>query len=373
MKLIKKISTLVVSVLSIALLLPITIHGEETIATSDYELNGEAPLCKGSNLAELTTDAMQWYAKSNNVYKKSAFSLVGEHVITGSLPKGEITSSDIDKVIADAKMIEVEFEGGDIYRLLEASVSNSPDKDEFFIYPSNLSYVIDPLQPGIPEDRRHSETFSKILGVKLDNNKPLEWIESYRVVLDLDTFNHYKDIFTEYKMIVEESDAVSIREIVKSYLSEETRGVVLDLYKNPTGDGRIKVITDSLVSYDEDSKTFSYTLSKDIHEGKETYWIAVPEEVLPKKLKGIIGNRLYRGRFVATIDEEEIECAETRYNVIVPISKKENTFSLKYSEVIGNTTNLIIMVGMLVFLVITGALFIGSQRLKAKKASKIYK
>ena len=42
---------------------------EEKVADSSFPLVAEEATCMGSNLAELTADAMQWYAAGNEPYR----------------------------------------------------------------------------------------------------------------------------------------------------------------------------------------------------------------------------------------------------------------------------------------------------------------
>lgn len=347
-------------------LLPI--HAEDSsIATSNFDLTNPTHTCIGSNLAELTADAMRQYASSNSPYKKVDVALVSEQVFTGSIPAGDITETQIQEAIADVKMVEMNVPGKYLILALEKSSLNAPNQDSNFLTSSNVSYVIDPSQPGIPEDSRYSESFARNLALTLGEKDTIEWFENYRIVIDATALSYFEELLgEEMKYVVEETEAVSLPEVVTYYLQTTLKGQVPTSYKSPYGDGRLKVITPSTITYNEEEKDYSFSVDQ-LQEG--ITWIAVPESVLNKRLQGIIGNRLYRGTFMATFDGEEIACDETRYNVIVPVTAKQGTFSLKYNEIIGNTVNLMILLGATFMMSMTFLLFMASNRKKTRQRS----
>ncbi len=347
----------------------------DIIAASDYELSAAGPTCLGSNLADLTADAMRWYAGRSGPYKKADFAWVSEAVFTGSIPAGEITEAAVRKAIdPDAVMVEIKTSGGQIMRALENTVARVPEADEHFVTPANLAYVIDMSQPGIPADQRYSEKTSKILGLDtLDDKEDISWIENYRLVLDAGSLAFLPGLLEEdASVVVAEENAAAVSDIVIAYLRDGLKGTVTETYMDARGDERILVVSPSEVVFDEESNTYTYRLSTEIRDDSGIYRIAVPEDKLSRKLQGIIGNRLYRGSFRGKFDgsDEGIVCAETRYNVIIPVTAPEGTFTLSYNEIIGNTGNLLVLLaGMAVFALIIGIAYL-FNRAGSRKYSK---
>ena len=361
MSVLKKAGTALAAAVLLAGSMAVTARADgDIIAVSDYDLTAAGPTCLGSNLADLTADAMRWYAGKNGPYKKADFAWVSEAVFTGSIPAGEISEAAIRNAIAeDAVMVEIKTTGGQIMRALEATVANVPEADPDFVTPANLAYVIDMSQPGIPADERYSEKKSKILGLDtLDDDENMSWIENYRVVLDAGSLAYLPNLLEEdATMVVEQENGVSLREIVTAYLRDGLKGTVTETYADEHGDGRILVVSPSEVIFDEENNSYEYKLRTEIKDDKGIYWIAVPEDKLSRKLQGIIGNRLYRGSFRVKFNgsEEDIICAQTRYNVIIPVTEPTGSFTLAYNEIIGNTGNLLILLaGMAVFGLIIG-------------------
>ena len=315
---------------------------EAIVIESPYSLEIGEATCYGSNLANITADAMQWYSTKNDIYNKSNFSLVSEKVFVDSIPAGTLTEDDIRAAFrSDAVMVEIKTAGGQLYRAIDSSVQNAPEADEKFVTPGNLTYIINPSQPGIPEGKRYDEDTSRLLSVIMGTRSDIGWIDNYRVVSDQYFVENYPNLTESGIIEVSKEEGVPIADVVIAYIREELNGTVSENYSNPLGDQRIRLITAADISFNEETEIYTYELKVDELNDKYDYLMAVPEALLTRKLQGIIGNSFYQQSFLANFDgqEEIVRCDDTLHTVIIPVTNKSGTFSLSYGRAPGDKSN----------------------------------
>ena len=317
---------------------------EEKVADSSFPLVAEEATCMGSNLAELTADAMQWYAAGNEPYEKADFSLVSEKVFAGSIPSGVITEADIRAAFReDALMIEVNCAGGRLLRVIDDSTLNLPAADDHFLTPGNLSYIIDPSQPGFPAGNRYDEDTARVLSVVLGKKSDIGWVQNYTVAMDSFTLEAFPDLNATGEAVkISAEDGIPIADVVIAYMRETMNGTVSEKYADAHGDGRFVVIAGADLTYDEDNDIYTYELHEDIPEDAENQLLAVPESMLTKKLRGVLDNPFYQRSFLArfTGDDSVAVCTETSHNVLVPVTEKAGTFVLSYGNAPGQKSNI---------------------------------
>ena len=315
---------------------------EETVAESSFPLvTGEAT-CLGSNLADLTADAMQWYAANNGLYKKSDFSLVSEKVFTGSIPAGVLTEEDIRAAFrSDAVMVEIKAAGGRFLRVMDDASLNVPEADEHYVTPGNLRYTIDPSQPGFPQGERYSEETARVLSIVKGKRSDVGWINNYRVVADQYLLEISPELLEYGEVEVSAEDGVPIADIVIAYMHDSMNGAVSDQYADPYGDDRVRVITGAALEYDAESGIYTYEMDSEPADNGHTTWLAVPEALLTKKHQGIIGNSFYTRSFLAQFEGQDqvTVCDETIHNVLVPVTRKSGKFTLSYGTAPGQKAN----------------------------------
>lgn len=316
---------------------------DETIAESSVPLvTGEAT-CLGSNLADLTADAMLWYSANNDQYKKADFSLVSEKVFAGTIPAGTLTEADIRAAFReDAVMIEVKSAGGRWLKAIDESTLNVPAADVRFVTPANLRYIIQPSQPGMEEGKRYDEETARILSVILGKKSDIGWVQNYTAVTDQYLLEASPALTaTGGVEEVSAADGVPIADIVIAYIRETMNGTIPDRYASEHGDDRITVLADANIEYNEETAVYTYELKEDIPDYKDFILLPVPESLLTKKHRGIIGNSFYTQSFLAqfTGQEDVIECQETIHNVLVPVTEKSGSFILAYGTAPGQKAN----------------------------------
>lgn len=315
----------------------------EKIAESSFPLETGEATCLGSNLADLTADAMLWYAANNDSYKKADFSLVSEKVFAGAIPSGTLTEDDIRAAFrADAVMIEVKSAGGRWLKAIDDSTQNTPAADDGFVTPGKLSYIIQPSQPGMEEGKRYDEETARILSVVLGTKSDIGWVQNYTAVTDQYLLEAAPALTaTGGVEEVSAADAVPIADVVITYIRETMNGTIADRYADVHGDERVTVLADASIVYDEESTVYTYELTEDIPAHKDFLWLAVPESLLTKKHRGIIGNAFYTQSFLAQFSgrEDVVECRETVHNVLVPVTEKTGSFILAYGTAPGQKVN----------------------------------
>lgn len=330
-----------------ALLPALTIvRAEEPVQLqSPYELKFNETGAKGSSLADLTVDAMHWYSKAGSGYKNASYSFAGDELFIGSLPEGTWTDADLEAALSDTKVLEIKIKGRYLVEGLENCIRDAIEKDGPFVTPQGMKFIINPDQPGLAPDERYHERTAFLEKIVLKDNTRFDQTREYRVMMDAATF-HSQAKFTENAaMLVDEAEAVTVREVVKAFVEKDMGGRVIENYANPLGDGRVRVTSAAELTYDEENDLYHYTVTRAFESEDGNCWIAVPEDLLKRKLQGIIGNSLYRGSFYTSVNGgEELTGDASRYHVLVPVDQKSGTFTLKYHELVGSTGNILIIV-----------------------------
>ncbi len=117
---------------------------ENSVVITEVDLNGEAEdIGTGeTNLADLVTDAMLWYANTNMSGTTDA-AVINAGAITGSLEEGDITMEDInDLFLYTGTLTSIKVTGEQLLEVIEAGAFAMPEASPTLAQVSGVTYKV---------------------------------------------------------------------------------------------------------------------------------------------------------------------------------------------------------------------------------------
>jgi SH3-like domain-containing protein len=198
-----------------------------------------------TNLGDFVADAYRNYFHADVAFvHASTFGFLG-------LSQGEITNADLYGPLPDENDVcLIEASGQQLLDALEMGARYYPSACMGWIHPSGLTYEVDADQEsGVDTDEQNG--FAGVHGVYrvrkvLVNGEKLDLSKTYTLALGADYYLYGKEgmtMFADCPVLAPEdwTRAVSDRTVTAAYLS--MIGTVGDEYRNPDGDGRIRIIS----------------------------------------------------------------------------------------------------------------------------------
>lgn len=226
---------------------------DEVVAETEIELIVDDPIEKDSkgnpvrmvrraetNMGDLCADAYRWYTGAD-------IGITNGGGIRANIGKGDITYGDIIDVFPYGNMVSViEVSGQQLLDALEWGARSVPDENGGFLQVSGMSYEInskidspciadeDSMFTGIRGERR-------VHDVKVDG-KPIDPEGKYTLACHDYTIQDKGDGFTMFEGARVIQDRVKLdNQVLIEYITEELGGSVGGKYRDPYGDGRIKI------------------------------------------------------------------------------------------------------------------------------------
>ncbi len=245
-------------------------------AYSEYTLKGANGAAKKSetNLGDLWTDALRWYAVSGKMAAdfdeddikagNDKIDVDADHIVAlwnaGNLkediPAGKFGAAELAKVLPYPNKVAVVYmTGAQLVEALEAASQGIPFRDSTadstnaFMQVSGLKYTVDISKPYDAGEAYGKSWFrAASLGrvtINEVNGKPFSETDIYAVITSNANFNGMDSsyIFKEAAAANEKSTISTgvVRDVVWMYIDEELENVVGRAYASVNGEGRITI------------------------------------------------------------------------------------------------------------------------------------
>lgn len=226
---------------------------DEVVAETEIELTVDDPIEKDSkgnpvrmvrraetNMGDFCADAYRWYTGAD-------IGITNGGGIRANIGKGDVTYGDVINVFPYGNMVSmIEVSGQQILDALEWGARSVPDECGGFLQVSGLSYEINTRleSPCIADDN------SMFVGIKgerrvqnvMVGDKPLDPAGKYTLACHDYTIQDKGDGFTMFSGAKVILDRVKLdNQVLIEYITEELGGSVGGKYRDPYGDGRIKI------------------------------------------------------------------------------------------------------------------------------------
>lgn len=221
-------------------------------AKSEVKLNGDREpgnRTEETNLGDLITDAMLWYAKTNveiSVPEENVVALTNGGGIRAPIAIGDVTKKDINTVLPFGNTVALIYiKGENLLEALEASTYCTPVSIGGFPQVSGIEYTIDTTKEFDKGDTYPGSTYSKPNSIKRVtinsiNGKAFDPEATYAVVSNEFTAAG-GDTYYAFSAATVMDTGYAMDVAVMDYITQVLGGVIGSQYAEPQG--RIHVLT----------------------------------------------------------------------------------------------------------------------------------
>ena len=225
----------------------------EVLATTDFLLDGErlpGVRNKETNLGDLVADAVMWEAQKMADDEPDC-AIVNGGAIRMSIAEGDITRGDVLNVLPFVNYVcTIKVTGAQLLESIEASCAGTPDEMGGFPQVSGIKYTVDTLVPYAAGEAYPDSTYKApampgsrvtihdVGGKGFDKKATYTIASNDFLCAGGDTYY----VFAQAADKTMKDINYLVSDCLVYYLTEVCGGKVPDTYKDPAGQGRIKVV-----------------------------------------------------------------------------------------------------------------------------------
>ena len=224
---------------------PPSIDLRAIVGRAEYDLIAEDPATKKWLLSSAQTNLGNLCADAYRSATGADVAIVCAGEIGGGIIPGDITVATVfDTLPVECDLVTVRTTGAEILDCLEAAYQHLPRDNSEFLHLSGITLVLD-MNPDPTIQMGDSGEFLGIFGDRrvrdvMIGGEPIRADATYTLSFS-DSFSYQvAGIFYDNEVVPGQS--IRNRDAVMTYITDSLSGVVGDLYENPFGDRRIRVI-----------------------------------------------------------------------------------------------------------------------------------